>query len=236
MGPNYPVFPSQPNAGALYPLQQSPAPDVLFSSMTAPFFQGRIDRAHGRQLAGSDVEVQDEATVTKEITLAQQAQRTQPSTAADELEYYASLDDVQGDGIFDPPGTHPNIHPDAGVFAARFSLPGYHAREKPYSLTEVADVTTGRPIRAVPNGAVSMDSAAQIAFLERGLYQPQRPLWSFANLAPIPSQSIANVVQNPQPISGMGATPDVNTKNVLVALGAGAAIGALLGFLSRKKG
>lgn len=218
MGPTYPVFPSQPNAGTPPSLKQMPAADVLPSSGTAAYYQGRIDRAYGRQLAGSDIEVQDEAT--------------QPATAQNELQYYAQMDDVQGDGIFDPPGTHPNIHPDAGVFAARFSLPGYHAREKPYSLTEVLDVTTGRPIRAVPNGAVAIDSAAQIAFLERGLYEPPRPLWSTANLGPIGRRSIANVFQNPQAV---GALPDASGKNLLIAAGIGIGIGALAGFLARKK-
>lgn len=218
MGPTYPLFPSQPNAGNLPPLRSMPAVDVFPSSSTAPYYQNKINRAYGRNLAGTDVEVQDEGV--------------QPATAQNELEYYAAMDDVQGDGIFDPPGSHPNIHPDAGVFAARFSLPGYHAREKPYSLTEVLDVTTGRPIRAVPDGAVSMDSAAQIAFLERGLYEPQHSLWSVANLGPIPARSIANVVQNPQPI---GALPDASGKNLLIAAVAGVAIGALAGLFARKK-
>jgi len=238
MGPNYPVFMSQPNAGTPPTLKQSPAPDVLYSSSTAPYFQEKINRAYGRHLAGSDVEVQDEAAVIPEITLAQRAAQAQPSTASGELEYYAAMDDTQGDGIFDPPGSHPNIHPDAGVFAARFSLPGYHARERPYSLTEVLDVTTGRPIRAVPNGAVSMDSAAQIAFLEQGLYQPQRPLWKYANLGPIGSRSIANVVQNPQAIpgvSGLGELPAVSGKNLLIAAAAGVAIGVIAGLFSKKK-
>jgi len=186
MGPNYPVFPSQPNAGTPPTLRESPAPDVLSSSSPAPYFQNQIDRAYGRNLAGTDVEVQDEAA--------------EPAAAQNELEYYAAMDDVQGDGIFDPPGTHPNIHPDAGVFAARFNLPGYHARELPYSMTEVLDVTTGRPIRAVPDGAISMDSGAQIAFLEQGLYRPQRSLYSTADLGPVGRRSIANVVQNPEAI------------------------------------
>lgn len=221
MGPNYPSFPSQPNAGTPPTLQHSPPPDVLYSSDTAPFYQNKINRAYGRTLAGTDVTVQDEAA--------------EPAAAQNELEYYAAMDDVQGDGIFDPPGSHPNIHPDAGVFAARFSLPGYHAREKPYSMTEVLDVTTGRPIRAVPDGAVSMDSAAQIAFLEQGLYRPQRSLYSTANLGPIGRRSIANVVQNPEPIKGMGALPELSGKNLLIAGAVGVAIGALAGFLSKKK-
>jgi hypothetical protein len=219
MGPNYPVFPSQPNAGTPPTLRQSPALDVLYSSSTAPTVQGRIDRAYGRHLAGTDIVVQD---------------APEPGTAQNELEYYAAMDDVQGDGIFDPPGSHPNIHPDAGVFAARFNLPGYHARERPYSLTEVRDVTTGRPIRAVPNGAVSMDSAAQIAFLERGLYRPQQPLWSVANLGPIPGRSIANVVQNPIPIGAL-EMPAVSAKTLVVAGLIGAALGAIAGLFKRPK-
>jgi hypothetical protein len=102
-------------------------------------------------------------------------------------------------------------------------------------MTEVLDVTTGRPIRAVPDGAVSMDSAAQIAFLEQGLYRPQRSLYSTADLGPLSRRSIANVVQNPEPIKGLGALPALTTKNVVIVAAVGVAIGALAGYFSKKK-
>ena len=242
MGPNYPVFPSQPYSGKLPALTEVGPPDFLYSSSTAPFYADKLNRQNGRYLAGLGVAVQDEGAKTPEVSLAHHAKlhgadranRGEPGTAAAELAYYRSLDDVQGDGIFDAPGTHPNIHPDAGIFAARFSLPGYHARERPYSMSEVRDVTTGRPIRAVPNGAVAMDSAAQVAFIEQGLYEAPRPLWSKANLAPIQSKSIVNVMQNPEPIGAL-PTVDVTWKTVLGALAAGAAIGAVVAMATKKK-
>lgn len=241
MGPNYPVYPSQPYSGKLPPLTEVGPPDFLYSSSTAPHFADKLNRQNGRYLAGTDDAVQDSGAKVPEISLAHRAKLTgavgpEPSTAARELEFYRSQDDVQGDGIFDPPGTHPNIHPDAGIFAARFSLPGYHARERPYAMSEVRDVTTGRPIRAVPNGAVAMDSAAQVAFIEQGLYEAPAPLWSKANLSPLRSKSIVNVMQHPEPI-GVGALPsvDVTWKTVLGALAAGAAVGAIAAMMSKKK-
>lgn len=215
-GPRYPVLHQQPNTGTYGP---PGSPDLRPSSAPAPIFQTRIDRMYGRTLAG--LEVQDEGA--------------EPGWAANELELLAETDDVQGNGVFDPPGAHPNIHPDAGVFAARYSLPGYDARERPFSLSEVRDVTTGRRIRAVPSGAVAMDSAAQIAFVEQGLYEPPQPIINDVTADPTRSISTAMVFQNPQPI-GQSATQAPTYVKALVWTGvAGVAIGVGWALMSRKK-
>ena len=195
-------------------------PDTRYSSGTAPFYESGIVGMYGRNLAGTDEHVQDEEAA--------------PAWAVNELEMYARQDDVQGNGIFDPPGSHPNIHPDAGVFAVNYSLPGYHARERPFSQTEVLDATTGRPIRAVPSGAVAMDSAAQIAFIERGIYAPPEPIVRASFRKPMYSASIANVMQNPLPVAmGQTETGPSLGKVLVTALIAGGAVGALIGWMTR---
>lgn len=127
----------------------------------------------------------------------------EPAYAHNELRVMAEMDDTQGDGIFDPPNAQKNVHPSAGSFAANYSLPGMHARERPFSFSEERDVTTGRPIRAVPSGAVANDSAAQIAFLEQGLYPRPQPTHSLID-KPTGFKSTANVMQNPVAIGTNG--------------------------------
>jgi hypothetical protein len=119
-------------------------PDLRPSSSTAPYFKRKIDAAHGRNLAG----------------LGSTSMDMEPAYAYNELKVLDEMDDVQGNGIFDPYGAQKNIHPGAGVFATNYNLPGYQARERPYGFSEERDVTTGRPIRVVPGGAVANDSAA----------------------------------------------------------------------------
>jgi hypothetical protein len=155
----------------------------------------------------------------------------EPAYAYNELAVLAEMDDIQGNGIFDPYGSQKNIHPGAGVFATNYNLPGYHAREVPFSFSEERDVTTGRPIRAVPSGAVANDSSAQIAYIEQGLYPRPQPMLKLAK-SQTPFESITNVMQNAVPISGMGSAPPMSN-TTKYALGAAAVLG--LYFMTRKK-
>lgn len=207
----YPAYPPQPYTGDLPSMVAVGPPDARYSSRTAPRYEAPFDKRYGRRLAGTDLDVADEST--------------DPGWAMNELNIMAEMDDIQANGIFDPPGTHPNIHPDAGVFATRMSLPGYHAREKPFSKTEVVDATTGRQVVAVPSGAVSLDSAAQIAFIEQGLYQTPRPVVRWQEASPMPGVNIADWMQDPQTIqpSGYGVQAPVNGYAGYGGLGDGAA-------------
>lgn len=237
----YPVYPSQANSGNLLTGKQGGPPDARYTSLTAPAYQAPIDARYGRTLAGG-VEVQDENA------------EADNAWAVNELQYLRELDDVQGDGIFDPPGTHPNIYPDAGVLAARYSLPGYHVREVPFMRSEVRDSTTGRPIVPVPNGAVSLDTPVKLARLERFLYDPPQPVvWSNRE-GRVLDESTVNVVQNPQPVTQGWATPTQQVQGLgrwlgedappvpstagttaLKVIGAGLAAGALWAVFSKKK-
>lgn len=220
----YPRYPAQPYTGDLISMYDAGASDARYTSGTSPAYAAPFDRRYGRRLAGTDMDVEDESA--------------DPGYASNELALLAEMDDIQANGIFDPPGTHPNIHPDAGVFAARYSLPGYHAREIPFSKTEVRDATTGRPVIAVPSGAVSLDSAAQIAFIEQGLYKTPENVVRWQQARPMDSESIANWMQNPQSINGFGDTaapvPLSTGKIVALTLAVGAAGGVLYALLSKK--
>ena len=213
MGPNYPKYTSQPNNGRLPSMCEMGPPDLRASSSTAPAYQGKIDRAHGRYLAGlgsTDME---------------------PAYAFNELQVMAEMDDVQGNGIFDPYGSQKNIHAGAGVFATNYNLPGYQAREVPFGFSEERDVTTGRPIRIVPSGAVANDSSAQIAFLENGLYPRPQPMLSLAK-GETPFAPTWDVMQNPIPVSGLGFLDTLSPTVKYVGLGA---VGLALFCLLRKK-
>jgi hypothetical protein len=240
--PKYPTYSPQPYTGNLLTGKQGGPMDARFTSLTAPAYQGPIDRRYGRMLAGDD-NVQAQAT-----------QSPDNAWAVNELEALRELDDVQGDGIFDPPGTHPNIYADAGVFAGRYSLPGYHVREVPFMHSEVRDATTGRPIIPVPNGAVSLDTPAKLAQLERQFYTPAQPVvWSNRG-GQVRDQSTVNVVQNPEPVKGIGrwgigvdapvadptavapAPPVAATdtgKTIMTVIGVGLAAGALYALLTK---
>jgi len=226
---HYPFYPSQPFTGNLLTGKQGGPPDARFTSLTAPSIQAQIDARYGRTLAGdNDV----------------QTQSPDNAWAVNELAALRELDDVQGDGIFDPPGTHPNVYPDAGVLAARFSMPGFHVREVPFKYSEVRDATTGRPIIPVPNGAVSLDTPAKIAQLERSQYAPPQPVvWSNRG-GIVRDQSTVNVVQNPEAVHGLGRwgvgvdapvppVPSDTGRKVMGVIAVGLAAGALYALLSK---
>lgn len=197
----YPVFETQPNCGPLPNMWQMGPSDTRPSSGPSPYYKGRIAMQYGRHLAGLG---------NTESPLSEKSDMGEPAFASNELEFLAEMDDVQGNGIFDPPGSHPNIHPDAGMFAMRGNLPGYAVREKPFGFSEVRDVTTGRPIRVVPGGAVAMDSAAQIAFVEQGAYAAPQPIIDAPQAGRAGFKPIWNVVQNPIAI-GADAPPATTT-------------------------
>jgi hypothetical protein len=159
--PYYPTYASQPFTGNPPGLVSAGPADLRASSSTGPSYQARIDRMYGRHLAGLG-EVQDEAV--------------DQGYALNELRLMEHLDDVSGNGVFDPPGTHPNLYRDAGVFAGRFGIPGYIDREVMYKVGEVVDATTGRNVVYVPSGAVAIDSAAQVAYIEGQRYAAPSPV------------------------------------------------------------
>lgn len=224
----YPMYPSQPYTGDLPSMVAVGPSDTRYTSNLAPRYEAPFDRRYGRRLAGTDFDVSDESA--------------DPGWASNELELLAEMDDIQSNGVFDPPGMHPNVHPDAGVFAARYSLPGYHAREVPFSKTEVVDATTGRRVVAVPSGAVSLDSAAQAAFIEQGRYNTPKPVVRWQEAAPMPGVNIADWMQDPQSIGpsgygiqGFGDAAPSTTSTATKVICVGVAAGVLYALFRKKK-
>ncbi len=196
--PLYRSYPSTPYTGNVPPNREMGPPDLFPSSNVAPAYQRRFDRMFGRHLAGDE-----EAVVIPETKAP--GDPDEPAYALNELKYFQEMDDTQGSGIFDAPGSQPTDYPDAGIFAQSFSSPGYLAREKPWQKSEVVDSTTGRPVTYVPGGAVAMDSAAQIAFIEDMMYRQPNPLMTPYRERHVPGGSTVNVKQNPLPITEQSA-------------------------------
>lgn len=155
--PPYPVYARTRFTGDLPPPSALGPPDTRPSSLiphptraTNPAYSV-YGGAHGRHLAGLNGVQMDSAD---------EGIKDYPN----ELDALQIADDVNGNGMFDPAGSHGNVHPDYGIFADHESLPGYVARDKFYTPSEVIDATTGAPVMYVPSGAVSIDHAQQQAF------------------------------------------------------------------------
>jgi hypothetical protein len=159
-----------------------------------------------------------------------------------ELEALAAEDDTQGNGIFDPHGSQPNIHPDEGVFGDREGLPGYLAREQFFAPSEVLDVNTGKPAMYVPGNAFMMDPRTQHQLNEMSLYYPGLPSTGGGGVPQVPT------VQPDQPgymvPPGMPATAGLGQNNgeaagtrtrmFMAAAVFGLGIGVVAGMVMRK--
>ena len=80
----------------------------------------------------------------------------------DEVPDYADVadmeaqDDVLGSGIFDPFRRPATVNSDMGVFEAKYSLPGYHAREVPFTVNhEIRDIASGADVVGIPSGGLN---------------------------------------------------------------------------------
>ncbi len=195
--PQYPVYPSTIMSGDL-PTQMNMGPwDLYPSSSTGPSYQRRLDKMYGRHLAGVEKPVGSDE---------------EPAYALNELRLMSEMDDVDGNGVFDPPGSRPNIYPDAGIMSSSYAIPGYLARDRMYAPSEVIDANTGRPVIYVNGGTVSMDSTAMIAFMEGGAYAPPRPYLDELSERNAPMRSTVNVAVARWPVSqpappAMGPAP-----------------------------
>lgn len=184
--PPYPVYRRQPFMGCLPP-PPIRAVDLRPSGANPAYSQ--YAGARGRQLAGVDM------------------QNAEPIVDyANELDTLAAADDVVGNGLFDPPGAHGNVHPDQGVFADNLSLPGYVDRDHFYAPSEVLDATTGRPVMWVPSGAVAIDEAQLNAFNATAMWQLPPGVNPNPMVAP-PSQSTVVPLDSSWPVSGLGRRP-----------------------------
>ena len=152
--PPYPLYMSTPLFGGNLPtIDEDGPPDMRPSGLNPSYSMYR--GARGRNFAGLG-----EEKMTADVGL-----RDYPN----ELDVLAEADDVQGNGVFDPAGTHGNVHPDYGVFADHVNMPGYLVRDQFYQPSEVIDGTTGTPVLYVPGGAVAIDQSQYDTIRERQL-------------------------------------------------------------------
>lgn len=78
-----------------------------------------------------------------------------PRYQSDELNELESQDDTFGSGIFDPGGRAATANTNMGVFASHYSLPGYAAREVPFTVSrDVTDITDNAEVVVVPGGGM----------------------------------------------------------------------------------
>lgn len=67
-----------------------------------------------------------------------------------------SQDDVVGSGIFDPFRRPATVNQDMGVFEAKYSIPGNHAREVPFTVNhEIRDIANGADVVGIPSGGLN---------------------------------------------------------------------------------
>jgi hypothetical protein len=154
-----------------------------------------------------------------------------------ELDILQVADDVNGNGVFDPFGSHGNIHPDYGVFADHQSLPGYIERTQFYTPSEVIDVTTGGNVMYVPSGAVGIDQAQKKAFEDLLLWElprgenPYQPMTVDGGGQWIPDEPA-------WPIGGLGADDTGSAppaRAFLICAAAGLSIGLVAALMWKKK-
>lgn len=150
-----------------------------------------------------------------------------------ELDQLAAADDTAGNGVFDPNGSHGNVHPDEGVFADHQSLPGYVDREVFYQPGEVQDIPGGGVTMYVPGGAVSFQQG------QPETLRKQRLLWEIPPsvrpfmVDPIQQKPTYRAPTAVEPVSGWDDLS--NTNKLLAVAGVGVVAGLGLFFLTRKR-
>lgn len=214
--PNYPVYPTQITGGNLPSMQRMGPPDLRPSSSTAPFYQGKFNKMYGRHLAG--VGFGDVPAVVAD-------EDVEHGWAVNEVQNMEAMDDVQASGVFDPPGSRPNVNPDYGILAVRYSLPGFVARERMFAPSEVRDVTNGEQAVHVPAGWTVADDASKIAFVQNRFHQPPAPVLAWTKEAPLRGRPTQDATIPAQPVSGLGALPSTTVLIGALAI-AGLAAGA----------
>lgn len=149
-----------------------------------------------------------------------------------ELNLLAAADDVSGNGVFDPNGTHGNLHKSEGVFNDHQSLPGYVDREVFYQPGEVQDITGGGTTMYVPGGAVAFQQG------QTETLRANRLLWELPNAVRpegIEHLRQQNIVNAPTATQSIGEWNENQKRVYTLAAVGGVAAGLLLLAMMRKK-
>lgn len=236
---------SQPNGGSV-PSMVEMGPYDLLPGQHNPFYDV-YSLSRGRYLGslGQDASQPTQAPPSADagvkpedyMSSVQRAMKDYPN----ELDALTAEDDVQGNGIFDAPGTHGNIHPDEGIFADRESLPGYLARERFFEPSEVIDINTGEPVMYVPGNGFMLDPRTQWAVDQINLYEPGMPNTGGAGVEQV---STVEPRQPGWPVEGLGRygrgargagvvapAPKSTASPLILAAVAGISIGLVYGLL-----
>jgi len=135
--------------------------DLELTGELNPVDKGRMALQNGQYLSGVDAMVQPSENIVERDEHA-------------EIFDMERQDDVLGSGVFDPYHRGGTANRNTGVFASKASLPGYLAREVPFTVSrEVTDLTDGAAVVTVPAGGM--------AYVERDghltdmRYQGQQP-------------------------------------------------------------
>lgn len=212
LAPAYPVYRER----GYKPLKPPFGPPDMWPSGPGPGY-AQYASAHGRNLAGVD-------------SMDAEGLKYYPN----ELDSLAEGDDTFGNGMFDPPGSHPNIHPDAGVFADHLSIPAEIHRTQFYKPSEVNDLVGGGKTMYVPGGAVAWQQGQAKTLKDKQTFFEIPPgvnpnpienlskdsIW----LAPTATESVG---QDAEEVEVEVVEEESNTKAYMMAIGAGLLLGGI---------
>lgn len=141
--------------------------NLPFIGQAAPLVRERMRAAHGRYLSGVEGFSGDSVDG---------AVGTDPAYESEALDELESQDDVFGSGIFDQAGRGPTANSSTGVFASHYALPGFVAREVPFTVSkDITDVTDNADVVMVPGGGMTFaEVRGQMVPPSRRLGEPRR--------------------------------------------------------------
>jgi len=162
---------------------------------------------HGRYLAGFG---QGPAALTTT-----EADGDEPDWSDASTREYEGQDDAVGSGIFDEAGAAPTVHQRLGVFGAHYSIPGYIARNPPFSVSDVLDVNGARVVEVPAGGMAYAEQGGRLMDPALLSVRPNRtyvavpmpdarPIGFNRDRVPLARRSIANVQQHRIPVATAG--------------------------------
>jgi len=228
--PPYPSYEAEPVFGGKLPSNLLWPPDTRPSQLNPAYTQYIGTR--GRHFAG----------------LGELESELGPTPSADphikdypnELDLLNAADDVQGNGVFDPHGTHGNVHADYGVFADHVNMPGFIVRDEFWRPSEVIDATArDAHIMYVPSGAVAVDEATRRALRERSFWDIPPGVAPKAPAQPASVQTANRPPNVAWPVhEGVQGDEEegISTKKLLVGMAvAGVAVGILAATVRKRR-
>lgn len=109
-----------------------------------PRTRERMRAQHGRYLSGLGAESPSGRT------------GYDPTYQNQQLYALEEQDDTYGSGVFDPGGRPGTSNSNMGILASHYSLPGYVARDVPFTVSQdVSDITDDAEVVTVPGGGLS---------------------------------------------------------------------------------